>query len=155
MRSLLKTLLVLVAAAIVTRVAAMVVSKQLEEGSEVSDEFRRMSLLDGLEFKSRAGGLRSGEVGVVLGGAKVDLREATIDPGGATILLENTLGGLILVVRDDWAVTVDDTLLGGGDTTIAVTPPTDLPDDAPRLDVQVITRLGGTIITTDPSPYGG
>ena len=154
MRALLKALLVLAAAATVTRVAALVVSKQFEEGSEVSDEFRRMSVLDGLEFKSRAGGLRSGEIGVALGGATVDLRDATIDPGGATILLENTLGGLVLIVRDDWAVTVDDTLLGGGDNVVEVTPPTDLPDDAPRLDVQVLTRLGGTVITTNASSYG-
>ena len=154
MRALLKALLVLAAAATVTRVAALVVSKQFEEGSEVSDEFRRMSVLDGLEFKSRAGGLRSGEIGVALGGARVDLRDATIDPGGATILLENTLGGLVLIVRDDWAVTVEDTLLGGGDNVVEVTPPTDLPDDAPRLDVQVLTRLGGTVITTNASSYG-
>ena len=154
MRALLKALLVLAAAATVTRVAALVVSKQFEEGSEVSDEFRRMSVLDGLEFKSRAGGLRSGEIGVALGGARVDLRDATIDPGGATILLENTLGGAVLIVRDDWAVTVDDTLLGGGDNVVEVTPPTDLPDDAPRLDVQVLTRLGGTVITTNASSYG-
>lgn len=153
MRALLKTLAVLVAAAVITRVAAVVVSKQFEEGAEASDEFRRMCVMDALEFTSRAGGLRSGEVGVALGGAKVDLREATLDPAGATLLLENTLGGLVVLVRDDWAVAVDDTLLGGGDTQISVTPPTELPDDAPRLDVQVVTRLGGTVITTDASAY--
>ena len=154
MRALFKTLLLLAAAAAVTRLAAIVVSKQFEEGTEVSDEFRRMVVLDGQEFTSRARGLRSGEVGLVLGGAKVDLRGATLDPAGATILLENTLGGLVLLVRDDWAVAVDDTLLGGGDTQIEVTPLTDLPDDAPRLEVQVVTRLGGTAITTDSSTYG-
>lgn len=155
MRALLKTLAVLVAAAVVTRLAAVVVSKQFEEGSEVSDEFRRLVLLDGLDFDSRAGGLRSAEVGVALGGVRIDLRHATLDPAGATLILENTLGGLLVIVPDDWAVTVDDTLLGGGESQIEVTPPTDLPDDAPRLDVQVLTRLGGTVITTDASRYGG
>ena len=154
MRTLLKPLVVLVGALVVTRLAAIVVSKQLEEGSEVSDEFRRLTLLGGLEFSSRARGLRSGEVSVALGGATVDLRNATLDPAGATILLENTLGGLVLLVRDEWAVTVTDTILGGGDTQVGVTPPTELPDDAPRLDVQVLTRLGGTVVTTDATRYG-
>ena len=121
MRTLLKALLVLIAGTVVTRLAAMAVSKQFEEGSEVSDEFRRLVCLDGLEFASRARGLRNAEVSVVLGGARVDLRNAVIDPAGATILLENTLGGMVLNVRDDWAVSVDDMLVGGGDIEVRVT----------------------------------
>ena len=148
MRTLLKLLLVLIAGTVVTRLAARVVSKRFEEGSEVSDEFRRMVILDGLDFASRARGLRQAEVGVVLGGARVDLRDAVIDPAGATILLENTLGGLVLNVRDDWAVTVEDMLVGGGEIEVRVTSPDELPADAPRLQVDVLTRLGGTVITT-------
>ena len=148
MRRLSKALLLLFGVMVVTRLAAAVVARQFEEGSEVSDEFRRVVLLDGFEFTSRAGGLRSAEVSVLLGGATIDLRDATIDPAGATILLENTLGGLLVLVRDDWAVTVDDVMLGGGENEVRVTPPTELPDDAPRLDVQLITRLGGSVIAT-------
>lgn len=148
MRALYKALLVVAGAAIVTRLAAVVVSKQFEEGSEVSDEFRRLTVLDGLEFSSRARGLRNGDVGVMLGGARIDLRAATLDPAGAMILLENTLGGMVLLVREDWVVTVDDKLIGGGQTQVEVTPPSELPADAPRLQVDVITRLGGTVITT-------
>jgi len=148
MRTLLKPLLLLIAGLVVTRLAALVVSRQFEQGSEASDEFRRMVCLDGLEFTSRAGGLRSADVGVVLGSAKVDLRNAVIDPAGATILLENTLGSLVLNVRDDWAVTVADVIVGGGETEVRVTSPDELPADAPELRVSVITRLGGTVITT-------
>ncbi len=148
MRPLLKLLLLITTSVVVTRFAARVVSKQFQEGSEVSDEFRRMVCLDGLEFSSRAGGLRSAEVSVVLGGAKVDLRDAVIDPAGARVLAENTLGGLAIIVRDDWDVTVNETLVGGGETSVDVTSPDDLPEDAPRLEVDVITRLGGTAITT-------
>jgi hypothetical protein len=147
MRTLFKVLLLVVVGAVVTRVAAFVVSSQLDEGSEASDEFRRLVMLDGLEFASRAGGLRSAEISVVLGGAKVDLRDATIDPEGARILIENTLGGLMLTVRDDWAVTVNETLVGGGETEINVTPIEELPEDAPKVQVDVITRLGGTVIS--------
>jgi predicted membrane protein len=148
MRTLLKPLLLLIGGMVVTRLAGLVVSRHFEEGREVSDEFRRMVCFDGLQFTSRAGGLRNAEVSVVLGGAKVDLRNAVIDPAGATILLENTLGGLVLNVRDDWAVTVDDVLVGGGETEVRVTSPDELPADAPKLRVRVITRLGGTVITT-------
>ncbi len=148
MRRLLKTLLVLGAAMVVARLTALIVTRQFDEGSEVSDEFRRVRCMDGLEFTSRSGGLRRARVSVVLGGAKVDLRNAVIDPAGATISLENTLGGLVLNVRDDWAVTVDDVLIGGGETEVRVTSPDELPDDAPRLRVEVVTRLGGTAVTT-------
>ncbi len=148
MRTSVKALLLLMGAMVATRLAAVVVSKRFEEGTEVSDEFRRVVLLDGLEFASRAGGLRSVEVSVVLGGATIDLRDAAVDPAGASVLLENTLGGLELRVRDDWAVTVDDVMVGGGEIEVRVTPRDELPPDAPRLNVQVITRLGGTLITT-------
>jgi hypothetical protein len=154
MRALLKVLLFIVGSAIVARVSTYVIARQLDEGSEVSDEFRRVVLLDGAEFTSRAGGLRRAEMSVALGGAKLDLRDATIDPAGADILLENTLGGMLVVVRDDWAVTVDDTLIGGGNSTIEVTPLDDLPDDAPKLRVNVTTRMGGTMISTNDQRFG-
>ncbi|MEX1296708.1 MAG: hypothetical protein AB1Z67_11100 [Candidatus Limnocylindrales bacterium] len=148
MRKLARSAVLLAAGLTLARLAAIVVSKRYEEGSEVSDEFRRTAVLGGLEFTSRARGLRSAEVGVVLGGARVDLRHATLDPAGATVLLENVLGGVELLVRADWSVAVQDTLVGG-DTRIEVTPPTDLPDDAPRLDVHVVTRFGATAIKAD------
>ena len=148
MRVFLKVLLFIVGGAIVTRVAAAVVSSQLDDGSEVSDEVRRVVILSGLDFTSRAGGLRSAEVSVILGGAKIDLREATLDPTGARVLAENTLGGLALTVRDDWAVTVNEVIVGVGETKIQVTPPEELPDDAPKLEIDVINRLGGTVIST-------
>jgi predicted membrane protein len=155
MRTLLKALLTLAVASFLTRAAALLITRRFEEGSEVSDEFRRVICLDGVDFISRAGGLRHAEVSVILGGAKVDLRDAVIDPGGATVLLENTMGGLLLLVREDWAVHVDDMLVGGGETEVRVTAPDELPDDAPRLDVQAITRLGGTVIRSGTGTGSG
>jgi predicted membrane protein len=148
MRRMLKGLVLLAGITAATRVAGLVMARQLDEGSEVSDEFRRVCFLTGLDFTSRAGGLREGEVSVLLGGARIDLRNAVLDAGGASILLDNTLGGVRLIVRDDWAVTVEEVLAGGGETDVRVTPPDELPEDAPRLHVHAITRLGGTLITT-------
>jgi len=153
MRALLKVLAIVVVSAIATRLAGLVVSRQFNEGSEVSDEFRRMVIMDGVEFSSHARGLRSVEISVVMGGARLDLRDAVIDPAGARVLAENTMGGLLILVRDDWDVTVDDTLVGGGESRVQVTPSEDLPDDAPKLRVQVFTRIGGTAVSTkDFSP---
>ncbi len=149
MRPLLKLLLFAIVSMIVTRLATLVVSKQFEEGSEVSDEFRRMVIMGSLDFTSRAGGLRSGEITVVMGGGQVDLRGAVIDPAGARLLVENTMGGLVILVRDDWAVTVDETIVGGGENDVRVTPPTDLAEDAPKLEIGLITRLAATTIKTD------
>jgi len=149
MRTPLKALAVLVVGLIAARLAALVIAKQLDDGTEVSDEFRRVVYLNGLDFTSRAGGFRSADVGVTLGGAKIDMRGAVLHPAGASMLIENTLGGVMLQVRDDWAVTVEETIVGGGENDIRVTSPDELPDDAPKLHLQVITRLGGTTITTD------
>ncbi len=149
MRTLLKLLAFIIGSAVVARLGAFVVARQLDVGTEVSDELRRVVVFDGLDFTSRARGLRRAEVSVFLGGAKVDLRHAVIDPAGARVRVQNTLGGLVVTVRDDWAVTVHEALVGGGDLEVKVTPPQDLPEDAPRLEIDVMTRLGGTVITTE------
>lgn len=148
MRTLPSVLLLIIGSAVLTRVAAVVVSRQLSEGSEVSDEFRRVVIFNGLEFTSRARGLRSGEVSVVLGGATLDLRGAVIGAAGARVLVENTLGGMSVTVRDDWRVNVTEMLVGGGVIEVQVTPPEELPDDAPALELAVVNRLGSTVIST-------
>ena len=148
MRALLKVLLFFVVSAIAARISSFIVSSQLDEGSEVSDEVRRVVILNGLGFTSRARGLRSIDVSVALGGAKLDLRGALVDAAGAQVLARNTLGGLLIVVPEDWAVSVDDQLHGGGNTEVDVTPLDELPDDAPKLHIDVTTRFAGTVIST-------
>ncbi len=149
MRNLLKFLLLfIVGTAVSARITGLIVARQRDMGSEVSDEFRRAVVMYGVDFTSRAGGLRSGEISLIMGGARLDLREATLDPRGAELTLENTMGGLQVVVRDDWAVTVDDTLVGGGDVQIDVTSPDDLAEDAPKLHIQLLTRMGGSVVST-------
>ena len=148
MRTLLRLALFFITSAIAARASVFVISRQLDEGSEASDEFRRVVIFDGIQFDSQAGGLRSGEVCVALGGAQLDLREATLDPGGATLALKNTLGGLQVLVRDDWAVTVEDEIIGGGGVEIDVTPAEDLPEGAPQLHISLLTRMAGSTIST-------
>jgi hypothetical protein len=131
---------------VVVRVAARVVAMQMEEGTEDSDEFTRIAALDGLDFASSAGGLREGRVSVVLGGARIDLRAATLDPTGARLVIDNSLGGVQVLVRPEWRVEVDEELRGGGGIDVDVTTPDDLPDDAPKLEIVATTRAAGTQI---------
>ena len=148
MRVLLKVLTIVAVSAIATRLAGTLAARQSDEGSEVSDEFSRTVVMDGLDFRSQARGLRSGRVSVLLGGARLDLRDAVLDRRGARLTLDCTLGGLSVIVRPEWAVTVDETLIGGGDTRIDVSDPDDLPEDAPRLTIDLLTRLGGSVVST-------
>jgi hypothetical protein len=50
------------------------------------------------------------------------------------------------LVRDDWAVEVEQE--GQGGFEVDVTAPEDLPDNAPRLRIHAINRLGGGQVTT-------
>jgi hypothetical protein len=84
-------------------------------------------------------------VSVCCGGVDLDLREATLAPEGATLDLSATWGGVNVVVPRAWKVVVEDrSVLGGVDAR--VTPPEELPDDAPRLGVSITARLGGVAL---------
>ena len=83
-----------------------------------------------------------------MGGVDVDLRDATLDPTGATVELSAVMGGIQLTVPDTWAVDVDaETLAGGFEAN--VTPVDQLPDDAPKLRVHAVARMGGALVTTE------
>ena len=153
MRTLAKLLLFAVASALAARAAGLLLSRRLDEGSEVSDEFRRVVVLRGSEFRSRSKGLRRGEVSVLMGAAQVDLRDAVLDPAGARIVADNTLGGLSILVRDDWVVTVDDTRKGGGEVQVDVADPTTLPDGAPRLHIRLLTRAAGSAVSMSETTF--
>ena len=102
MRTLSKALILLFGAMLVTRLAALIVSRRLDEGTEVSDEVRRVVLFDGLDFESRAGGLRNAEISVVMGSARLDLRHADIDPR-LNVQAITRLGGTVITTRDPGA----------------------------------------------------
>jgi hypothetical protein len=153
MRTLAKLLLLAMGSAAAAWAAGLLVARRLDEGSAASDEFRRVAVMNGIEFRSLAGGLRRGRIDVLLGGAMIDLREAKLDPAGAEIVAENTVGGLAIVVREDWAVSVDDTRSGGAEVQVEVADPSALPEDAPRLHVKLRTRAAGSAVTTSETTF--
>ena len=132
---------------VLAKLASRLVSQRMTSGDEESDELRIATIMDGQELSSRATSLRSISVLAMLGGAEIDLRQATLDPGGATLDITALLGGVELQVPPDWAVEVESRgMLGGVDRRL--TDVADLPADAPRLKVTTNTTLGGVQITS-------
>ena len=125
-----------------------VLARRRTVGDETSDEFAIAVFVGGLQRVCKATSLRSGSVSVVLGGVELDLREATLAPGGADLDLSATLGGVNVTVPSDWRVVVEDRATLGGVEAL-VTDPEELPDDAPLLRVAAGARLGGVSIITD------
>ena len=101
-------------------------------GDETADEFAIASYVGGVQRTCRAESLRHGSVSVPCGGVDLDLREAVLDPAGAALELSRDLRRREPHRPDEWRVVVDDrATLGGVDAR--VTPPEELPADAPTL----------------------
>ncbi len=142
----LRIFVVLLSVQVAAFIFGLVVSKKLTRGDESSDDFRLASIMGGKEFSSHAAHLRSGTAIACMGGIQLDLRGATLDPAGASLELKTMMGGIEVIVPEDWAVDVDEDVLGG-QLEVKVTPSEDLPEDAPKLHVHAVTRIGGTQVT--------
>jgi hypothetical protein len=128
--------------------AGLVISKKLTRGDSESNEFQVAAICGGRKFKSTARSLKSGSVITSMGGADIDLRDATLDGLGADLEVKALIGGIRIVVPDGWAIDLGaDTRAGGVEARV---PPLEsLPDDAPRLSVHAVARMGGVLVTTD------
>jgi predicted membrane protein len=142
-RVLIAFLAVQVAGWVIGRMAA----RRLEKGDEDSDEFRIAAIMGGRSFHSHASRLSSGEVIAGMGGIDLDLRDATLDPRGATLDLNAVMGGIQVIVPEGWVIDLDAEGVGGRVDT-NVTPADELPGDAPRLRIHAVTRMSGALVTT-------
>lgn len=127
-------------------ISGLMLARKLTRGDEGSDDFQLATIMGGREFHSHARQLRSGTVITSLGGIELDLREATLDPSGADLELRTTMGGIEVRVPQYWVVEVDQDALGG-QLEVDVAAAADLPDDAPRLHIHAVTRMGGGLVT--------
>lgn len=128
--------------------AGFAISKKLTRGDGDSDAFQVAAIFGGRRFESHAPELRSGVVIAAMGGADIDLRHATLDTFGADLDVKTIMGGVRVVVPAEWAVDLAaDTRAGGIEARV---PPLEsLPDDAPRLNVHAVARMGGVLVTAD------
>ena len=134
----------------VIQVVGRYVSRRYALGDEGADEFRMAAIATGAIFRSRAKELRSGSCRVVMGGAKIDLREAQLDPSGADLHLDATMGGIRVGVPSTWRVEVDTSgvVLGGVDQHLASAGDPD--EDAPCLRIRASARMGGIVVGPRP-----
>jgi len=110
-------------------------------GDEDSDELDLVTVFGGLELKSRATSFRGGSWITMFGGGELDLREALLDPGGATLRVRAIMGGGEVQVPDGWNVELTSKALLGG---VGAHRPhgTDDPN-APTLRVEARAIFGG------------
>lgn len=149
--TVLRALTVFLGVSVAAWVASLVVSSKLTRGDESSDDFQVATIMNGAEFHSHAANLKSGTVITVMGGVRIDLRGATLDPAGASLELSTMMGGLEVDVPEGWAVEVDQETLQWGQFDVDVTSLEDLPEDAPKLRIHSVMRMGGGLITSKAS----
>ena len=148
MRKLVRALAWFIAIQVLAQVVGQVLSRKMSSGDAASDDFKLAAFLTGKQFKSESADLRAGKVVTTMGGVDIDLREATLDEAGAHLDLTATMGGIRVVVPETWAVEVESEEMAGGFDS-RVTPLDELPDDAPRLRVHAVARMGGVQVTTE------
>lgn len=141
-----RTLMRFFVASAVLKGIAMAVSRLFESDSTASvNDFKVLAVMDGRELDSEADSLRTGSATSFRGGIDIDLTRATLDPGGAHVALKAIMGGIRLIVPDEWRVDVD-LDVKGGDATIRTQDPAEAAEGAPRLFVEAYTRMGGILI---------
>jgi hypothetical protein len=130
---------------LIAGVVGQVVARRLNDGDENSDAFRLAAVVGGKELASRATALRSASALAVMGGVEIDLREAILDPAGATLDVTAIMGGVEVTVPPGWVVDLTTHgLLGGVDTRL--TEPDGQSEGAPTLRVTASAWLGGVEI---------
>ena len=115
-----------------------------------ADEIDLVATFGPLEYKGTSKAFRGGAVTTWFGGGGVDLGEAALAPGGATLRVQALFGGGNLVVPEDWRVETRVVGIGGvGDSRPRGNPA----PGAPTLRVEGYVIFGGWGIT--PAPADG
>ncbi len=150
LRLVLRVTLVLAA----LRAVGALVERAGTEGDATSDEFSVAVVFGGAQRVSRAASLREGSVTATLGGFQLDLREATLSPLGARLVLRSRLAGVQVLVPDEWRVVVEEHAMAGG-IEARVSSDAELEADAPTLQIEAFATLGGIqVVTVDDEPAG-
>jgi hypothetical protein len=138
----------MVASMVVAAIAAVSAKRHLVPVDDPeADEVQLVAIFDQLAFRSDARSFRGGSVDCWFGGGAVDLREATLDPDGATLRMRTIFGGGQIVVPGSWRVVNDIVVIAGG--VADARPPEDRSDDAPELRLEGVAAFGGFVITSE------
>jgi hypothetical protein len=114
--------------------------KVIDAPDPASDEVALSSIFGPLDFTSTAHGFRGRSLSCLFGGGTLDLRGATLAPGGATLRVQAFNGGALILVPASWRLETKVIGLGGvGDAR----PQIDRPADAPVLRIEGWALFGG------------
>ena len=130
--------------------AALFKGRLVSSGEPPDDDVALVAIFDGLELASTAPAFRGGSVLCWYGGGSIDLRAATLDPGGATLDVRTLFGGVRLVVPPGLRVRSEMVALFGGigdgrDNAVG----SDAEGDAPVLTLTGWAIFGGVGIVSD------
>ena len=170
LRFLAKLCGILVAASIAASIASAVAALNLKRQApprpdDAADEIDLVAVMDGAEYANRAPAFRGGRVICWYAGAGVDLREATLDPGGADLEVRTVFGGTRIVVAPGVPVDVSGPAIFSGISDMTAAP--EAPAGAPALRITGFTVFGGLQIiaaergeelaawATAPGPFPG
>ena len=112
------------------------------------DEVQLTAFFEPLSFQSRAGSFRGGTVELWYGGGIIDLRGATLDPGGAVLTVRAIFGGCQVIVPESWPVETHVRGIGGAGDTRS---PGNRATDGPSLTVEGVVVFGGFGISSEVS----
>ncbi len=119
---------------------AVIFGRGLARGDVAGDRINSFNLFSGAELASHSDRFEGGSVGVVFGGAEIDLRDAHLAPG-ASIDVFAAFGGVELKVPQGWNVTTRGfPIFGGFDNA---TTKEQIPSDAPALEISATVLFGG------------
>jgi Cell wall-active antibiotics response 4TMS YvqF len=153
LRSLTRLLgIAFLAGLIIPPIAALMTKRRLvEDGrgafSAEANDLDTALIFEGGEYASTAPSFTGGELLTWYGGGRLDLRGATIAPGGADLRIRAIFGGVQLVVPNTWRVEVDVTPILGGIAN-GTTAPAD--PDAPVLRISALAVFGGVAVSNEP-----
>jgi hypothetical protein len=123
-----------------------------EPPDETADDIELTAIFDSLDFKSRSSAFRGGSLEYWFGGGSVDLREATLDPAGATLHVKAVYGGGQILVPESWAVETHVSGIGGVGDARGSEAATSA-DGGPVLRIEGPVVFGGfAVLARDPRP---
>ena len=151
--AILRTFLVLsILAGVASAIAAVVTKRRLTaEGEPISDptdnEPNVVAIFDGVELASTAPAFKHASMTAWYGGSSLDLREATLDPAGATVDVKAIFGGSQVIVPETWKVELQGSGILGGfgdsrDQDLVV-------NEGPVLTIKGLAVFGGIGITSE------
>ncbi|TMQ67884.1 MAG: hypothetical protein E6K80_14810 [Candidatus Eisenbacteria bacterium] len=109
-------------------------------GEDQSSRVNTFSFWSGCTRKISSQSFRGGEVTAVMGGAKLDLRQARPVPEGAVIDVFIWWGGIELLIPEDMKVVLEGNVLMGGIEDRSKAPPA---DSAKTLILRGVVLMGG------------